>query len=80
MRRQLHLVRRKEDMMTVTVLSRLLEDAIAGRVIGIAYVALHHRHEYSADIVGSALQSPLLSRGICRALEDAVAEAHKKTK
>lgn len=70
----LYLVKPIEDSDTVEVLTRLLVAARAGEVIGLAFVALHHQDAYSADIVGQALRSPLLSRGICRALEDAIAK------
>lgn len=63
----------RPDPETVALLSRLLADAQAGKVIGIAYVALHSQDEYSGDVVGQCLRSPLLSRGICRCLEDTIA-------
>lgn len=77
MDRCLILVRPDKDSETVETLTLLLKEARAGRVIGLAYVALHRHHEYSANLVGSALESPLLARGICRALEDAVATKTK---
>lgn len=70
----LYLVKQLEDSDTVKALIKLLEAARAGEVIGLAFVALHHQDAYSADIVGQACRSPLLSRGICRALEDAIAK------
>lgn len=72
--RSLHVVRDSPDQATVDVLTRLLADAKMGRVIGLAFVALLHHHEYEADMVGQALESPLLSRGICRALEDEISQ------
>lgn len=74
MPRCLYLVPLAVNQDTIQVLERLLQEARAGRILGLAYVALHHQHEYSADMVGSALESPLLSRGICRALEDVIAQ------
>lgn len=74
----LRVVPAKSDPLVVKELGRLLQEAVAGRIIGFAYVALRPHHEYSADLVGTVLDSPLLSRGICRALEDAVAESSKK--
>lgn len=71
--RHLKLVPDPQDLETVETLTLLLAQAKAGKIIGMAYVALHHHHEYSADIVGCVLESPLLSRGICRALEDSIA-------
>lgn len=69
---RLTLVIKAPDRETVETLTRLLEAARSGTIIGLAYVALHHHHEYSADLVGQALSSPLLCRGICRCLEDAI--------
>ena len=66
------------DLDTVASLVKLLTDARHGEVIGFAYVALRPNHEDTADVMGTALQSPLLCRGICRALEDAVAAGSKK--
>lgn len=66
------------DPLVTKALTILLQEAADGRIIGFAYVALRPHHEYSADLVGTALDSPLLSRGICRALEDAVAASSKK--
>lgn len=70
----LYIVEPRQDHATVEALSKLLEAARAGKIIGLAFVALHNHDEYSADLVGQALRSPLLSRGICRALEDAIAK------
>jgi hypothetical protein len=70
----LRLVRPASDLQTIEALTELLEAAKAGKVIGLAYVALHLQDEYSADLVGQARRSPLLSRGICRCLEDAIAQ------
>jgi hypothetical protein len=73
----LRLVPPTQDRDTVEALTLLLAQAKEGKIIGLAYIALHHQHGYSADLVGDALKSPLLSRGICRALEDTIAA--KKT-
>jgi hypothetical protein len=62
------------DSETVEILSRLLRDAKEGRVLGLAYVALHPANQYSGDLVGIATDSPLLARGLCRALEDTVTQ------
>ena len=61
------------DSETVETLERLLADAKIGRVVGLAYVALHNGPDYSAEIVGEAAAHPLLARGIASALADSVA-------
>jgi hypothetical protein len=71
---QFHLVQPRQDSATVETLQRLLDEALAGRVIGLAYVALHTQDEYSGHVVGQVLESPLLARGICRALEDTISK------
>lgn len=67
------------DADTVRSLQKLLEAALRGRIVGLAYVALHCGPDYSADVVGEAKAHPLLTRGIVGALEDAVA-AHPRRK
>lgn len=61
------------DSETVGTLEKLLVDAKAGRVVGLAYVALHHGPDYSGDVVGRAKAHPLFTRGIAAALGDLVA-------
>jgi hypothetical protein len=39
-----------------------------------AYVVLCRRNQYQGDLVGTAKTSPLLARGLCRALEDAISK------
>ena len=58
------------DRATVEALERLLEAARAGRVIGVAYVALHSGDGFTADLVGTVTDHKLLARGICAALAD----------
>lgn len=55
---------------TVDALLALLAEARAGRIIGLAYVAIHPRREYSADILGAARQSPTFIRGTLLRLDD----------
>ena len=55
---------------TVDALSALLEDAKAGKLLGLAYVALLDQDRYTADLIGSVNDHKLLARGLCAALED----------
>ena len=66
------------DQSTVDALKNLLEEAQRGRIVGLAYIALKRGPDYSADVVGAALQHPLLTRGIAGALADAVAHHTKR--
>lgn len=75
---QLQIVKPVIDEPTVEALKKLLEEAQRGRIVGLAFIALHCGPDYTADIVGAALLHPLLTRGIAGALADAVAERRRK--
>lgn len=66
------------DAATVEALTRLLEAAQTGQIVGLAYVALHAGPDFTADIVGHCRDHPLLCRGIASALGDTVAEFCRK--
>jgi uncharacterized protein (UPF0210 family) len=66
------------DQETVKALELLLEQAKAGEVMGLAYVAIHRGHGYSGNVVGVAEDAPMLVRGVCRALEDQIAKLPRK--
>ena len=51
-------------------LEHLLREARAGRVIGIAYVAMHKTFAYTVDIAGETKRSPTLTRGMLHLLDD----------
>lgn len=68
------LVEPSVDAETVATLTLLLQAAQEGRIVGLAYVALHNGPDYSGDVVGRARQHPIFTLGIARALEDLVAE------
>lgn len=74
METNLRLVTAPADRGTVDALTTLLEDAKAGRITGLAWIALHPGDGYSADMVGAVTEHRLLARGICRALEDTIAK------
>jgi hypothetical protein len=65
------------DAETVETLQGLLKEAQAGRIVGMAYVALLRQNQYQGDLVGTAKTTPLLARGLCRALEDAISSPVK---
>ncbi|MCW1959817.1 MAG: hypothetical protein KIH64_014985 [Mycobacterium sp.] len=64
------LVRRDISTDTVECLQSLLQQAQAGDVIGIAYVAMLKERDYIADSTGEAHRSPTFTRGMLRALDD----------
>lgn len=74
----LQLVSLAIDNDTVTALEHLLESAKAGKIIGLAYIALHNGPDYSGDVIGHAKSRPLFTMGVVRALEDLVADHHRK--
>lgn len=72
MPRALYVVKQAVDRDTVEALAGLLKEARAGKVIGLAYLALYRGDDYSGDLVGNVKEHPLMARGICRALEDEI--------
>ena len=68
------------DAELVCALTFLLEAAKAGRIIGLAYVALHPGQEFSGEVIGTCRNSPLVARGLCRALEDSVSVLPRKVR
>lgn len=71
---QFKLVAVSTDKGTIDALTTLLEDAKAGRIVGLAYIALRPGDGYISDMVGSVTEHRLLARGICRELEDSIAK------
>lgn len=70
----LKLVKPQADAETVKALTALLRDAQEGRVVGLAYVALHKSPNYSGDVVGHARSHPLFTMGIVSALAGIVSD------
>jgi len=56
------------------MLEKLLEDAKAGRLVGIAYAAFYAGREYTADVAGEARRNPVTSRGVLKVLDDQLAK------
>lgn len=75
---RLQLVPAAPDTDTVDTLTRLLALAKAGKVVGLAFVALHQGTGYEADVTGITHQHPLFTLGVCRALEAAVSTQTRK--
>jgi hypothetical protein len=55
---------------TVAVLTDLLQQAKAGQVVGVAFVAVHNLQDYTVDVAGVVRIRPTLIRGMVRALDD----------
>lgn len=55
---------------TIECLERLLEEARAGKVIGIAFAAIMKRQHYVAHMCGEAHRQRVFTRGILRELDD----------
>ena len=62
---------------TVTALADLLEQAKAGRVVGLVYAAIKAGGSYQGDVVGMAETHPVYTRGLLAMLQDRVAERMK---
>ena len=65
----LKLVQPQEDRATVEELTKLLEKAKTGAIVGLAFVAMHQGGEYSGDVIGRAKAFPVYTLGLIRALE-----------
>lgn len=65
----------------VRALELLLADAKAGRLVGIAYVAMYSHRKYIVDIAGETKRSPTFTRGMLQLLDDELsAIIHPKKK
>ena len=70
----IRLVRPVVSREAVEELEHLLREARSGRIIGIAYVAMHKTFDYTVDIAGETKRSPTLTRGMLLLLNDRLAE------
>lgn len=68
----LSLVRKQADRATVEAISRLLADAEAGNITGIAYVVVKPGGDYSGDVAGRLSTLPIYTLGLLKALEKTV--------
>lgn len=74
MKRVFHLVQDGLSSDTVKALELMLEEARTGDLIGIAYVAMYRRREYTASATGEARRNPTFTRGMLAALDDVLGE------
>ena len=58
------------DTDTITSLERLLKEARAGQVIGVAFVALMRRRHYITHACGEVLRDRVYTRGMLRELDE----------
>jgi hypothetical protein len=68
--RVVQLVRAPESNELLEVIEQLRADILAGRVIGLAWVAMHKTFDYSVDIAGETRRSPTLTRGMLHLLDE----------
>lgn len=59
---------------TVRALEFLLQEAKAGRLIGLAWVSMHPLSEFEVDIAGETKRSPSSTRGWLLKLDDELAD------
>lgn len=64
------LVQRAVSDETIAALTHLLQEARAGHVIGLAYIALHNGVSYSADVAGAARIYRTITMGATLQLND----------
>lgn len=60
------------DADTVECLERLLSEARAGKVIGLAFVALMPKRNFIVHTTGVVHQEPVYTRGVLRELDDMI--------
>ena len=65
--RQVHLEDASQD--TIDCLRQLLRDAELGKVVGIAYIALHRDRSHSRHACGEAFEDPIYSSGLLGLLD-----------
>lgn len=66
---QLAVIKPTADRDLLEAIKLLVADIEAGRVIGVAFVAISPGFDYSGDVVGAALQHPFMALGLAKALE-----------
>lgn len=74
MKRPFHLVQDGLSSDTIKALQSLLAEAESGQLIGLAYVAMYKRREYTASATGEARRNPTFTRGMLAALDDVLGE------
>lgn len=73
----LDLVRPAVSVETIDALLFLLEEARAGRVLGVAWVAVHAGRRFTGDAVGETRTHPTFTRGMLRVLDDELGKLGK---
>lgn len=68
----LNVVKAAPDSRVIEALQQLLLEAKAGRITGLAYVALEPGHGFTADVLGSVVESRVLALGITQVLKETV--------
>jgi hypothetical protein len=59
---------------TVEALSELLEQAKAGNVKGLAFVAVYKGAQFIVNVAGELVSNPVLARGMVASLDDYLSE------
>lgn len=59
---------------TIRALEFLLKEAKAGRVIGLALIAMHRIDDYSVDATGACKSLPHIARGMIATLDDELSQ------
>ena len=52
----------------------LLRGAVEGRIVGLAYVSLERNGDHACVVAGECASRPIFTRGLLKALDDAVAK------
>lgn len=55
---------------TIEALTEMLEDAMRGELIGIAFAAMYKQRKFIVDTAGEAHRNPIFTRGMLDCLDD----------
>lgn len=71
---RLSLVQDLADPETIEALSKLLAEARAGQVTGLAFVTIRRGGAYSGDVAGRLRAMPIYTLGLLHALEKTISQ------
>lgn len=73
MRGRLYQLRSPVSADTARAVDYLKQEITAGRIVGLAWVAIHPGQEYTVDFAGEARRVPTFARGTLNDLDDQLA-------
>lgn len=71
---RLSIVQDRADQETIEAISRLLDEAKAGNVTGLAFVTIRKGGDYSGEVAGRLRDMPVYTLGLLHVLEKTVSD------